>query len=397
MMKPHSMPRKPLLPFAVVALGASLASGCAPAPTPEEDRSAGILHFERAVLLEPDAARSANVSIGDLDQDGHLDIVLVKGRHWPLSNVVLLGDGTGGFRSVRTLTDVEDRSYSGVLVDIDIDGDLDVLISNDRPDPNVVYLNNGDGEFTPGSSFGRLEWPTRHVSVADLNNDGLPDIVIANRTGDSSGFNYVCLNHGGGRFDADCSAFSQESSTTITPSDFNGDGAPDLIVPHREGGQSHIYLNDGSAMFDQRIPFGPADAAIRKAEVADLNGDGISDLVTIDERAGAAIHLRQQDGSFAAPQPLGETGPTPYALALADLNRDPHTDVIVGHVDARPVAYFNDGTGRFSGVHFGDDQGIAYGFAAGDIDEDGVTDIAMARSNAPNVLYFGSDPETNAR
>ena len=65
-------------------------------------------------------------------------------------------------------------------------------------------------------------------------------------------------------------------------------------------------------------------------------------------------------------------------------------DVIVGNVEAPSVAYFNNGGGSFSGVTFGDNRGTAYGIAVGDIDEDGVMDIAVARSEAPNVLYFGS-------
>ena len=48
--------------------------------------------------------------------------------------------------------------------------------------------------------------------------------------------------------------------TTITAADFNGDGTLDLAVPHRDGGQSHIYLNDGSGGFQERMPFGPPDA-----------------------------------------------------------------------------------------------------------------------------------------
>jgi len=47
-----------------------------------------------------------------------------------------------------------------------------------------------------------------------------------------------------GRFGNDCIAFSHESATSITPADFNHDGIIDLAVPHREGGQSSVHMND---------------------------------------------------------------------------------------------------------------------------------------------------------
>ena len=189
---------------AVLALGVLIASATAVAA--QERGSAGLLRFDRTLLLEDSAATSANVSVGDVDRDGHLDIVLVKGRHWPLLDPVLIGDGRGGFALPRPIGDVADRSYSGVLADMDAAGDLDVVISNDRPDAKVVHLNDGKSAFSLGSTFGLPEWPTRHVGVADLNADGLPDVVLANRTG----------NRGGGRFQDPCLGFSQESAATVT-------------------------------------------------------------------------------------------------------------------------------------------------------------------------------------
>src|SRR5688572_23399852 len=176
--------------------------------------------FERVLQLEATSETSANVSIGDVDGDGRLDILLVKGRHWPLVDRVLLGDSAGHFAAPYDLGTASDRSYSGLLVDMDRDGDLDVVISNDAPDPKRVYLNDGKGRFRVGSTFGRPEWETRNATVADVDGDGLPDIVVANRS-DKKPANYVCLNRGQGRFDGDCVAFSRESATTITAADFN--------------------------------------------------------------------------------------------------------------------------------------------------------------------------------
>jgi len=371
----------------VLCAGLSLAR-CTPAGRAEP----GSRSFDRQVALEDSAATSANVSVGDVNGDGHQDIVLVKGRHWPLEDLVLLGNGRGRFQPAYALGGPPDRSYSGVLVDLDGDGDLDVVVSNDEPDAKVVHLNDGNGRFALASTFGRGEWSTRHISVVDLNGDALPDVVLANRYGPNSGPSYICFGVGSGRF-GECSSFAQGSATTITPADVNNDGWPDLVVPHRDGGQSFVYLNDGTGAFGERRPFGPPDATIRSAEGADLDGDGVMDLVVIDERTGPAVFWGQSDGTYSEAEPLSGSEATPYALAIADVDENGRPDIIVGYVESRPMVYFNDGPDAFTAVPFGDSEGTAYGFSIGDLDEDGLLDIAMARSDARNVLYFGARPK----
>jgi hypothetical protein len=352
--------------------------------------------FDRVLVLETTSETSANVSIGDLNGDGNLDIVLVKGRHWPLISRVLLGDGKGHFPIAYNLGETPYRSYSGRLVDIDRDGDLDVVLSNDTPDPKVIYLNDGKGHFHLGSSYGRPDWETRNASVVDLNRDGQPDIIVANRT-DKSPANYICLNKGKGRFDAGCIAFSHESATTITAADFNHDRLIDVAVPNRDGGQSYVYLASAKTTFSslKRVPFGPPVAAIRMAEAVDLNGDRLLDIVAIGERLGVAVYLGQKDGMFSAGMPIDNGKVTPYALAVNDLNRDGRIDIVVGNVEAPSTVYFNDGSGRhYTPVHFGDNKGTVYGFAIADLDRDELLDIAVARSEAPNIVYFASPPRS---
>lgn len=318
--------------------------------------------------------------------------MLAKGRHWPLVDRVLLGDGRGGIRASYDLGTASDRSYSARLADLDGDGSLDVVISNDAPDPKLVYLNDGKGRFRVGSAYGRPEWVTRNASVADMNGDGLPDIIVANRS-DRPSPNYVCFNRGGGRFDGDCAPVAPYSTTTITPADMNADGMMDLVAPHRDGGQSYVHLGDRGGTFsaERRIPFGPPKAGIRIAEVADFNGDGLADIVAVDEETGVAVYFQQRGGGFGSAVVIAGATAVPYALALADLNDDKKTDVIVGHVEAPSTVFFNDGSGRhFIPVKFGDNKGTVYGFAIGDVNKDGVKDIGVARSDATNLLFFGT-------
>ena len=362
----------------------------------KESAAAGFPHFDRVLLLEQTSETTGGISVGDLNGDGYLDIVLAKGRHWPLVDRVLFNNGKGQFPVAHDLGTASDRSYSAPLADLNGDGFLDIVISNDAPDPKLVYLNDGKGNFHVGSTYGRPDWEMRNAAIGDLNGDGLPDIVVANRTGDKPGANYVCLNRGKGKFDSDCILFSHESATTITAADFNKDGFIDLAVPHREGGQSYIYLNDGKANFSKRIPFGPPDAAIRMAEAADFDGDGRLDIVAIDERRGTFIFFGQPGGTFSSGVPLGKGKIVPYALAVGDLNRDGKVDIVVGNIGAPSTVYFNDGSGRsFTPVQFGDGKGDVYGFAIVDLDKDGWPDIAVARSEAPNVVYFSSGQVRN--
>lgn len=376
----QTMFRRPALPFVCAIV-------CVAAATAAQPPANGARRFDRALALEDSGVTSANASVGDVNRDGHLDIVLVKGRHWPLRNLVLLGNGNGTFRTPVPVDTVADKSYSGVLVDVDGDGALDVVVSNDSPDPKKVYRNDGTGRFTLVTTFGKPEWNTRHVAVGDVTGDRIADFVLANRGNNTP--SYLCVGSGGGHAVDPCGEVSRGSATTISMADVNRDGALDLVVPHRDGGQSVVLINDGKGAFPTRHPFGPPKATYRSAYAVDFDGDRILDLVAIDENSTASTMRGLANGAYGEPVALGPAS-APYALAVHDVDRNGKPDIIVGYTKARPIVFFNDGPGRFTAVPFGDDKGVAYGFAVGDVNEDGLLDIVMARSDAVNILYFGS-------
>ncbi|MBC7806141.1 MAG: VCBS repeat-containing protein [Akkermansiaceae bacterium] len=359
--------------------------------------------FDRVLLLEEKAETSAGVSVADLNGDGYPDIVLGKGRHWPLFNRLLLNDGHGGFIA-SNLGKAPDRTYSAALADIDRDGRLDIVVSNDAPDRKLVYRNDGKGHFAEFGTFGNPKWSTRYVTLADLNGDGYPDIVAANRgdypdsaTGkpgkDPLGPipSYVCLNDGKGHFPT-CQPLPTESATSIVATDFDGDGAIDLFVPHRDGGQSIVLQNDGKGHFPTSTKVGPAKAWIRMGVAGDLDGDGRPDLAFIDERLKATFIMFNRGGrQFGEPGRLPGPERPPYCLAIADLNRDKRADIIVGYVERPGSVYFNTGQGRtFHEVTWNDGKGIVYGLTFADFDGDGWPDIVTARSDAPNGIWFST-------
>jgi thiol-disulfide isomerase/thioredoxin len=353
--------------------------------------SAQTRSFSRVVLLEEKGETSAAVSVGDLNGDGLTDIVLAKGRHWPLLDRVLLNDGKGGFIA-SNLSDEPDRTYSAALADIDLDGDLDIVVSNDSPDPKKLFKNDGKGHFTLAGSFGDAAWSTRYVTLADVDGDRYPDIVVANRMDDPKipVPSFVCRNNQKGEFPT-CDPISTGSATSIIVADLDGDGALDLFIPHRDGGQSVVLWNDGKGGFHSSTKVGPPAVWIRMAAAGDLDGDGRLDLAVIEERQKAAFTIRNLgQRRFGQLTRLPGAAREPYAIAVSDLNRDGKLDVVVGHVEVLGSFYFNLGRGRFREIAWNDGKGVVYGMAFADMNGDGWPDIVAARSDAPNGIWFST-------
>jgi hypothetical protein len=350
----------------------------------QPNRPAGGLRSYEIVPLETVSETSSNASIGDLNGDGHLDIVLVKGRHWQLTSRVFFGDGKGHFTAGPPLPSKATRSYSASLADMTKSGYLAMVLSNDQPDAKLVLVNDGKGNFTVGGTYGDPDWATRNAAVGDLNEDGYPDIVVANRGMPS----YVCLSDGKLHFD--CRALEDSpSAATVAIADINGDGANDVIYACRDSCQSVVYLNDGKGNFTQKVAWGPNKSSTRAMAVADFDHDGHLDIAACHEELGCFVYLNDGKGNFGPGIQFQVPKEVPYSMMAADLNGDGLPEILVGYVNAPGIIFFNDGTGkRYQAVPFGDGRGTIYGMAAGDLDEDGWTDVVVARSDAPCFVMF---------
>ena len=372
--------------FFIVVFGAlaAFALNRIHAQTAAQPSKPGPLRSFEIVPLETVSESSSNASIGDLNGDGHPDIVLVKGRHWQVTTRVLLGDGKGNFTPGSPLPSKATKSYSASLANMTKGGHLDMVLSNDAPDAKLVLLNDGKGNFTIGATYGDPKWSTRNAAVGDLNGDGLPDIAVANREMTS----YVCLNSPGLHFD--CRPLpNTPSAATVAIADINNDGAHDIIYACRDSCQSQIFLNDGKGNFTNSKPWGSANSSTRAMAVADLNGDGYLDIAACHEDLGCFVYLNDGKGNFGAGISFQTPVALPYSMIAADLNGDHRPELLVGYVNAPGIAYFNDGTGKkFQPIPFGDGKGAIYGMAAGDLNGDGWPDVVVARSGAPCFVMF---------
>jgi hypothetical protein len=354
----------------------------------ESFKFGGLRSFE-IVALETVSEKTANASIGDLNGDGHPDILLAKGRHWEVASRIFFGDGKGNFTPGPALPSKATKTYSASLADMTKSGHLDIVLSNDAPEPKLVLLNDGKGNFTIGGTYGNPTWYTRNAAVGDLNGDAYPDIAVANRGMTS----YVCMNDGKLHFD--CRPLPDSpSAATVAIADIDGDGANDVIYACRDECQSVVYFNDGKGDFARKESWGPPKSSTRAMAVADFNGDGHLDIAACHENLGCFVYFNDGKGHFGEGVRFDKPAAEPYSMIAADLNRDGRPEILVGYVHAPGVIYFNDGTGkRYQPMPFGDGKGAIYGMAAGDLDGDGWPDIVVARSDAPCFVMFNRPPK----
>jgi Tfp pilus assembly protein PilF len=284
----------------------------------------------------------AGVLAIDWDNDLRTDLVLAGAgglRFWQQR-----ADGT--FADVTDKTDLPAELltgdyYGAWAADIEMDGDLDVIVAR-RSGAPLVLRNNGDGTFKALEPFAGVR-DVRAFVWGDFDNDGAPDAAFL----DSAGKLHVFANDRSGQFSPWPLPDNQGTFLALAAADVNADGALDIVALGADGGCVRISDQNKRQSWEVvelvrwrgAIDYKPGDVELF---LGDLDNNGAIDLVIAAPRE-ALIYLADEQGNFT----IAPGAETLRIAGLFDLDSDGRLDLLGLSAEGRPVRALNRGTKNY--------------------------------------------------
>jgi hypothetical protein len=337
------------------------------------------------------------IAAADLNGDGRADLVAVNdegsGTASVLINATAPGASASAFAPLQTF-DAGAFPEGIVCADIDGDGRADLAVTNNMFFGGVSVLKNATVPGATTASFAARAyidagaWPDS-IAAADVNRDGRIDLVVSNQTLNAVSVLRNATAPGGvPRFGAP-QPFDAGGAHAVTMADVNGDGLPDVVVADSGSDMISILLDTAppsAATLSIAAPASfPAGANPRAIATADLDGDGRRDLVVADyDESNVSVFMNTAAPGAAASfstRTTFDAGDFPASLTFADLNGDGKPDLLLANISADTFSVLLDATEPGSGTPaFAARQQIPMGTAvlsitAADINGDGRPDV----------------------
>ncbi len=327
------------------------------------------------------------VSAADLTGNGREDLIVLGQDTISL----LLSNGDGTYQSPVTYA-VGSQPGSVAVGDLTGNGIQDIVVSNYSGAGTVsVLMGNGDGTFQPQVTYatGGYGYPAT-AKIADINGDGKPDLVISNNNWE--GGVAVLLGNGDGTFQAPIVSDLNDSNA-ISPSGLavgNINGGQIVAVGNYFSNDVNVFLanSDGTlSLLETLSASGPEQVTL-----AELTGNGKQDLIFANYNSNTVdIALGNGDGTFQ-PEVSYAVGTNPAQISVADVNGDGIPDIVVTNSDHTVSVLLGNGNGTFQPATTETVGANATGVTVADMNGDGRPDLVVAGGNTNTLSILDNAP-----
>lgn len=346
-------------------------------------------------VVYPAGTWASAVGVGDFNHDG-LNDVAITDSNYSNSKLRIFLQNASGTLDTPVVYNTGSRPESLSVGDLNNDQLDDVVVANFTSNTIGVFLQQVDGTLAPQVTYTASSGPDA-VAVADLNNDGLDDVVVSHWSAANIG---VFLQQPDGTLGPRISYPSPQAGyDDIDTGDLNNDGLMDVV---KMNGQLYanpnlsVYLQTVSGNLSGPTSYDLGDILSHGVAAGDLTGDGLVDLALVHGGNRPTSKLSVFEQTVSGALQLGATYNAydiPEPVEIADVDMDGRLDVLVAHGGWERLGIFLQQTNGTLAPYLLDNIPYAthykpQGMDVGDINNDGLPDVVIADYNYGLVVLY---------